>query len=392
MSGSTRVRVVLATPATDMAQEEITKQVAFLATGLANVRFVDPSTLEFDADGNEGERLAGEARALAERMQRSLRSLQRKVAYRSRAMEAPSFAGEATSMAGLAFEADGLAVLEGQALRLFEYFDRRFTEFGRSWNPLPLRAPTLIPTSVLARCDYFRSFPHSVTFACHLPEEPARVESFRQRHQQRETLDEDAVGDMVTPEACLSPAVCYHAYHANRERTLPQSVLVYSMVGKCFRYESSNMRDLRRLWDFTMRELVFLGDRDAVLAERSRGMAAFQSFLEDHRLAGEIRTASDPFFIAPDSAAKTYFQISSETKFEISLLLPDDARLAVGSFNHHGDFFGKAFQVQCASGGPMHSVCFAWGLERWVYAFVAQHGQDPSQWPHVVRRAPEFTS
>ncbi len=386
---ATRVRVALANPASEMAQEEIAKQVAFLATGVANVRFVDPRTLEFDAAEERAEGLRAEALKLAERMQRSLRSLQRKVAFRSAAADAPSLIGVGEAP-GVAFEAEGLAVLDGRSLQLFEYFDRRFTEFGRPWRPQALRPSTLIPATVLARCDYFRSFPHSVTFACHLPEDPSRIEGFRRRHSKRESLDEEALGDMVTPEACLSPAVCYHAYYANRDRVLPSGGLVYSMVGKCFRYESSNMRDLRRLWDFTMRELVFLGERERVLEERSRGMEAFQAFLDGHRLAGEIRTASDPFFIAPDSAAKTYFQISSETKYEISLLLPDDARLAVGSFNYHGDFFGKAFSVTVPPGGPMHSVCFAWGLERWVYAFLAQHGSEPSRWPDVVRRAPEF--
>ena len=251
--------------------------------------------------------------------------------------------------------------------------------------------PTLIPTPVLARCDYFRSFPQNVTFASHLPEDPARIEAFRTRHQSRETLDEQAPADLVVPEACLSPAICYHVYYAHRDTALSGPALVASLCGKCFRYESTNMRDLNRLWDFTMRELVFLGTRESVLAERAKGIELFQSFFEEHDLAGEIRTASDPFFIAPDSAAKTYFQISSETKFEISLTLPDDGRLAVGSFNHHGDFFGKAFNITVADGAPMHSVCFAWGLERWVHAFLAQHGNDPARWPEVVRRAPEIT-
>ena len=102
-----------------------------------------------------------------------------------------------------------------------------------------------------------------------------------------------------------------------------------------------------------------------------------------------LASTKTPFFIAPDSAAKTYFQISSETKFEISLVLPGDARLAVGSFNYHGDFFGKSFRVSVPGGGPMHSVCFAWGLERWVCGFVAQHGADPDAWPKPARRALE---
>jgi len=32
---------------------------------------------------------------------------------------------------------------------------------------------------------------------------------------------------------------------------------VITAMGKCFRYESSNLSGLERLWDFNMREIVF---------------------------------------------------------------------------------------------------------------------------------------
>jgi seryl-tRNA synthetase len=384
------VRIRLAAPAHEMAQEEIGKQVAYLSKGIANVRFGDGgAALEFDAPAAEADRLAGQAQALAAKVQRSLRSLQRKVAYRSTAMDRPTFRrGEAHP--GIHFLGTGQAALEGVPLRLFRYFDRAFEKLGGHWKARPLLTPTLIPTRVLAKCDYFRSFPHNVTFACHLPEDAETVADFRSRHQDREELDEQALGDMQTPQACLSPAVCYHVYHLYQGQTLPASGVVHGICGKCFRYESSNLSDLRRLWDFTMREVVFLGDRDAVLHRRDVGTDLVAHFLEEHQLAGEIRTASDPFFIAPDAIAKTYFQLSSETKFEISLLLPEDRRLAVGSLNYHTDFFGRAFDVAVGDAGPMHSVCIAFGLERWVYAFLAQHGSDPSAWPEPVRTAAEF--
>jgi hypothetical protein len=382
------VRVELAAAPSEMAQEEIGKQVAFLSKEISGLRFIDGGArLEFEAPDAHADALAAEAKKLAERLHAALRRLKRNVAFQS--SHAPPT--EARPMhAEVGFEADGLATLEGLPLRLFDYFDRVFTEFGAAWKPRPMRVPTLIPTTVLARCDYFRSFPHNVTYACHLPEEQARIEDFRQRHHDRETLDERALADMVSPEVCLSPAVCYHVYYAQRDRQIPAEGLVFAVCGKCFRYESSNLRDLRRLWDFTMREVVFLGARDWVLAERQRGIERFGQFLEEHRLAGEIRTASDPFFIAPDATAKTYFQLSSDTKFEIALALPDGARLAVGSFNFHNDFFGKAFAVKNAGGEPMFSTCIAFGLERWVYAFLAQHGDDPVRWPDPVRRAPEI--
>lgn len=382
----------LATAAHEMAQEEIQKQVAYLSKDVGNVRFREQgAVLEFTAPDEAAATITSQVESLVQRTQRSLRNLQRKLVYRSPAMEHPVFRGNGGTP-GIHQLGIGQVALGGIPLRLFRYFDRVFETFGRPWHAEPLITPTLIPTRVLARCDYFRSFPHNVTFACHLFEDSAKIDDFRARHHDRDDLDDRALGDMETPEACLSPAVCYHVYHLNRDRVLPAQGLTYGICGKCFRYESSNMSGLRRLWDFTMREVVFLGDREEVLRRRERGIEMMSRWLEEHQLAGEIRTASDPFFVAPDALAKTYFQLSSETKYEISLLLPGDERLAVGSFNYHTDFFGKAFNCTLAGGGAMHSVCIAFGLERWVYAFLAQHGEDPAHWPEVMRSAHEFNS
>jgi hypothetical protein len=382
----------LASPAHEMAREEIQKQVAYLSREISNARFnSDGTVLEFDAPGDTAAELGAQVEALVRRIQRGLRDLRRKVVFRSAAADDPRFRGDGAT-AGIHGLGPGQVSLAGIPLRLFRYFDRVFEAFGRPWEAEPVLTPTLIPTRVLAKCDYFRSFPHNVTFACHLPEDALTVESFRARHHDREELDGRALGDMVTPEACLSPAVCYHVYHLNQDRTTPASGLAYGVCGKCFRYESSNMIDLRRLWDFTMREVVFLGGREHVLERREESIAMMGRFLDEHALAGEIRTASDPFFIAPDALGKTYFQLSSETKYEISLMLPGEARLAVGSHNYHSEFFGRAFNTTVEGAGFMHSVCVAFGLERWVHAFLAQHGDDPARWPEPVRSAPEFRS
>ena len=391
------VTVELQSPASEMAQEEIPKQIAFLSKDIDRIRFArEGAVLQFDAPEERAEELSRAAAEVARKMQRSLRSLARKLVYRSPAMERREFRGTGMT-SGIHEMGRGQVALEGVPLRLYRYFDRTLEAIGAPFAPSPILVPTLIPATTLAKCDYFRSFPHIVTFATHLPEDMPLIEDFRARHQERDSLDDRALQDMVQPEACLSPAVCYHVYAANRGRVLPAGGARYALVGRCFRYESSKMVDLRRLWEFTMREIVFLGRREDVLALREQGNELVARYLDEHQMAGEIRTASDPFFIAPDAAAKTYFQISSETKYEISLALPGDERVAAGSLNYHTDFFGRAFE--CAveepadsgkESGPMHSVCIAFGLERWVYAFLAQHGDDPAAWPAVVRRAPEM--
>ncbi|HLK56027.1 MAG TPA: aminoacyl--tRNA ligase-related protein [Chthonomonadaceae bacterium] len=385
-----QVVVTLTQPANEMVQEEICKKVAHLSKSILSSRFTeDGLNLIFEAPEEEAALLSGQAEQLARTVQRSLRNLQRKLVYRSTAADTVQFLGDGTDP-GIHQLGNGQVALEDLPLRLYRYFDRIFQSLGNPWTPKPVYTPTLIPATVLAKCGYFRSFPHNVTFAVHLLEDAEQIDAFRGRHATRETLDEQALGDMDVPEACLTPATCYHVYHIFEGRTVAAGGSIYEVCGKCFRYEASNMRDLRRLWDFTMREIVFMGTKDYVLEQREQGIEIVSRFMEEHQVAGEIRTASDPFFIAPDASAKTYFQLSAETKYEISLMLPEEERLAVGSLNYHTDFFGRTFNVSVEEGGPMHSVCIAFGLERWVYAFLAQHGNQPERWPSVIRCAPEF--
>ncbi len=384
------ISVDLPTPANDIAQEEITKQVAFLSRDIADICFRnDGAVLEFTAPDDAPAELVESAKALAVRVQRSLRSIERKVSYRTESADRNEFRGTGLTE-DIAMLGNGYGCLSGKAARLYKYFSRVFAEVGRPWKAEPVITPTLIGAPTLAKCGYFESFPHNVTFACHLTEDAEQIEAFRKRHEGREDLDDTALSTFEHPHTCLSPAVCYHVYHLCQNTTVPKAGKAYSIEGKCFRYESSNMESLRRLWDFTMSEIVFLGTREGVLRQRERAMGVLSRFLEQHDIAAEIRTASDPFFVAPDAAAKTYFQLTSETKFEISLMLPDGDRLAAGSFNYHTDFFGRAFDCDVEGAGPMHSVCVAFGLERWVYAFLAQHGNDPAHWPEVMKDAPEL--
>jgi hypothetical protein len=380
-----RISIKLPAPANDMVQEEIIKQVAFLSVDLRNPAFLDSGdTLECDIPSEHVAELTPQIQALAKRVQVSLRRLERKLIFSN--LEAVQFpATQPNELPGVHFLGLGQAALDGVALRLFLYFDRTFEALGQTWQAEPLLTPTLIPARVLAKCDYFRSFPQNVTFASHLEPNVQTIDSFRSRHAERDTLDDTAARDMDTPDTCLSPATCYHVYHLHAGRIIPATGTVHGVCGKCFRFESTNTSDLRRLWDFTMREIVFMGTKDQVWQQREIGLERTAALLTKHRLASEIRTASDPFFVAPDAMAKTYFQLSSETKYEIAALLPDGQRLAIGSLNYHTDFFGRAFDVQLQGGGFMHSVCIAFGIERCVYAFLRQHGTDPARWPDVVR-------
>ena len=186
-------------------------------------------------------------------------------------------------------------------------------------------------------------------------------------------------------ECLLSPSVCFHWYRWLRDVELKEPRAI-TALGKCFRYESSNLTGLERLWDFTMREIVFVGPAEYVLASRDRLVDLSARFLDELGMAYEISTATDPFFV--DSyAVQAAYQQGFELKFELLAPLPySGKKLAVGSINYHQDFFGRSFAIQ-AAGAPAHTGCLGFGYERLALAFLAQHGLDQKQWPAALDAA-----
>ncbi len=380
--------VELTQPANDMVQEEILKQIAHISREVRVIGFRDDkSTIdcEFSGTDDAGVTVRAEIERVARKIQRSLRQLDRKLLYRT--PNGWDRTPQPVVDAGIWWSGVGQVQLSGPALTAVTALNTLLDQYLAPWHATAIQTPVLIPAAVLARCDYFRSFPQYVSFVSHLHEEFETIDGFRARHQERDTLDDGTRNDLDIPDVCLSPAVCYHLYHRHSGQQLPETGTVYDVSGRCFRYESTNLSDLRRLWEFTMRELVFVGGRDWVLAERQRAIDAFTPILDALGMPAEIRTASDPFFVAPDANAKTYFQLSSETKYEISVDVGAGERLAVGSFNYHTDFFGKAFATEAGSAGPAHSVCVAFGLERLAYAVLVHYGPEVSRWPAVLRTA-----
>jgi seryl-tRNA synthetase len=286
-------------------------------------------------------------------------------------------------------EGRGMVAFRGPALNLLRAIDEDCkTTIGMgAFSATEEVYPTLIPAKVLGRCGYFSSFPQSVTMVTHLVEDYDRIEHFRQANAETTDLIVPDFTAFTTPEACISPAVCYHCYLAREGETLTDCNVV-TCVGKCFRYESTNITGLDRLWDFTMREVVFVGTSEQVSSRRAKGIDLVMEQLDRYDLEVQVETANDPFFSAA-YATKTYYQTRSDLKYEVRLAVEPDERgarsIACGSFNLHEDFFGKTFTITASDGKPAFTGCVAWGLERWILACFTQHGFDPSRWPSDVR-------
>ena len=267
---------------------------------------------------------------------------------------------------------------------LMEYFDLRVRQMAASFQADARLFPSLIGADVLDRCRYLRNFPASLNLVSHLREDHGVLQEFaRSVRWDGEQLACDRTG-MSGIECLLSPSVCFHWYMWLRDSKLSKPRVV-TALGKCFRYESSNLTGLERLWDFSMREIIFVGPADFVLANRSALVDLSVNFLNELGMAYEITTATDPFFV--DSyAVQAAYQQGFELKFELLAPLPySGKKLAVGSINYHQDFFGRSFAIDTPA-GPAHTGCIGFGYERLALAFLAQHGMDEKNWPESVAR------
>jgi seryl-tRNA synthetase len=275
-------------------------------------------------------------------------------------------------------------------VRLMEYFDQRAREMALQFQAEPHLFPSLVGADVLDRCRYLKNFPSSLNLVSHLREDHAVLQEFARSVEWngRDLVYDRAGGSGV--ECLLSPSVCFHWYRWLRDTRLGQPRAI-TALGKCFRYESSNLTGLERLWDFTMREIVFVGPASYVLENRDKLVGLSASYLDELQIAYEISTATDPFFV--DSyAVQAAYQQGFELKFELLAPLPySNKKLAVGSINYHQDFFGRSFAIDVGD-GPAHTGCLGFGYERLALAFVAQHGPNEKNWPKQVARAVQTSS
>ena len=269
-------------------------------------------------------------------------------------------------------------------IELVTRLDHCVLEVFRELEPIAYQFPSLIGADVLDRCRYLKNFPASLCLVTHLREELPLLQAFAEKAGWGGEALEFPEAAQSKVECLLAPSICFHWYAWMSGAVLHSPAPAVTAIGKCFRYESSALEGLERLWDFTMREVIFVGPAEFVRKQRDRCIELSVSLLDELELSYEISTATDPFFV--DSfAVQAAFQQGFELKHELLALLPYKGRLlAVGSVNFHQDFFGRSFRIE-AEGRSAETACIGIGLERLALAVLAQHGTRPEQWPRKLR-------
>jgi seryl-tRNA synthetase len=376
---------------------DLEKESAFVSPFLSRLRVTAArSAVELEiAEGARDEEVQAKVERFLEAMLKRTHSFETKVFQRTARLDDGPFAtgvNDELRRRGWVFDyGRGQVALAGPALALAGLIDATAAALYREhFQATPASFPTMVDAATLQRCGYFDSHPNAVSFVGHMVEDFDAIEAFRQANGCAEGALMPPAEHVHLPGLCLNPAACFPCYPTLEGRRIGEDGAAFTWQGRVFRYEARNLAGLDRLWEFNVREVVFVGSDEQVADCRRRVLPVIGELAARFDLECRIETASDPFF-ATVSAARTFWQRAQEVKNEIMLAIepgPDGAprALACGSINLHGRFFGDRFEIKAVDEGAAATGCVGLGIERWVLAAFSQHGFEPARWPVAVRR------
>jgi seryl-tRNA synthetase len=236
--------------------------------------------------------------------------------------------------------------------------------------------PPVMPRRDLEEIGYLASFPHlaGTIFAFAGDEADA---AWRVEHKDFGAFQQQT-------ELVMVPAACYPSYPvvAARGPLGPDGVSLDLGGSYVFRNEPSG--DPARMQTFHQRELVRFGTPDRVGNWRELWCDRGLEILTGLGLAARADIASDPFF-GRTGKILARSQRSQELKFELVVPIAGVEPTAVASFNLHREHFAALYGLTCADGGPAHTACVGFGLERIALALFKRHGCDADIWPSEIR-------
>lgn len=280
----------------------------------------------------------------------------------------------ATGETGAAWSVrDGLATLDEPAVVLKDALDAVFTRWGTESGARQQSYPPLLRAEELGSLDYFRNFPHLGS-----PVTRIRPDRLADRAAAPPGATELPAADLADATHLLPSAACYGCF-LHLSGTSTDIPVLITTIAQCFRNEDHH-DGLRRLWGFTMREIVCVGSAEAVRAHLDLHQERIAAFGAALGLTLERQPATDPFF--EKDGARRVMQLLAPVKDEY---LHTDGT-AVASTNNHRNFFGERRAIGHA-GRPAFTGCVAFGLERWVHALSELFEGDLAAAHRAVRRA-----
>ncbi|GIF42911.1 hypothetical protein [Actinoplanes xinjiangensis] len=275
----------------------------------------------------------------------------------------------------------GLDVIGPGPALLLQAVDRVAADLAARLGASEYVVPHLVSWDTLERGGYPRTFPQHVTACAVVRPELEALDGFAAA-----TSADERARHLEPAPVTVSPTVCLHLFAAYAGQTLDRPVIATARQS-CGRFEAGAAGVATRLWSFTMREIIYIGDGSGARQFRDEMLLHLKDLIRELGLPARLTGASDPFFTIDRSQLASY-QSTWDLKQELcGRMREDSSSVAVSSVNLHHQHFGKSFEITLADGKAAASTCTGFGLDRWARWLHGHLGPNPADWPAPLRRA-----
>jgi len=245
----------------------------------------------------------------------------------------------------------GYLCFDEKGTKLLNDLDLKFKQLIEHKTYTEIKVPSIISGNILETCGYFETFPQHLSVVGSLKKTEGKLLA----RSQITNLD------ITHHDYYLTPAACVHIYPMLIHMDCQNQC--YTMLESVYRYEDGNFNDRERLWEFTVREFVFVGTREYVLHSlnelKEKALQLAQQYLGEVK----IEAAHDNFYPSKSNKIRTKLQIANHLKDELVVSF-ENRNIAIASFNYHNLHFSKPFHFDKAE--TIVSGCVGFGMERWV--------------------------
>ena len=256
---------------------------------------------------------------------------------------------------------DNFLIKEGYACyyescdKLYTDLDQHFKSFIKEWNYKTYTIPAMIDGEVLEKCGYFESFPDQISVVGEIADEKI------QHIMEGGKIDESCI---KLRNKYLTPSACLHIYPMYQGKKITKNEVVMTKA-RVFRCEKSGFNNMTRLWDFSVREIVFIGSSEFVKESLEKMKEYVLSFAQKITEEARVVVAHDHFYKGQRNNIKARIQTKNEQKFELIVPIGNND-VSLASFNFHNGHFSIPFEFD--NNRQVVSGCVGFGMERWVAA------------------------
>ncbi|MBG9941025.1 aminoacyl--tRNA ligase-related protein [Brevibacillus formosus] len=258
--------------------------------------------------------------------------------------------------------------LDDVDITIMENLDLIFLTLAKKYHATLREYPTTYSAKNMSKNGYHLRFPQNVYRISRIPHNYSALKTIKENGLT--TIPDEY---FKSEDSYLQPCLCYHCYQELEHKTIPH-LKVFTARGKCFRQEVSWKVNRLRKNEFTMREIIFVGEAEEIYQLRNRVVEDTWEIFEAFGLNGALVTSSDPFFHYDDMKSKGAVQLFSDAKFELDAYISKGEKTSIASFNYCSDMLCKNFNLKNMEGSYLHSGCVGFGLERWKEAIKERHG------------------